>query len=138
MIAQPGKLPAFIESLLSEGWLAQVLNERDQRETLRRGRRFVSNVTIVENREELTDLPTDMPTTTLASFREEGRFTGVYAGPARGEIEETFEQSLARIFVRAETPRLSGIQIQAPMSLTSEGRLVPAIDQPFTHILQPA
>ena len=25
----PGKLPAFIESLLPEGWLAQVLHERD-------------------------------------------------------------------------------------------------------------
>jgi len=134
----PGKLPAFIESLLPEGWLAQVLHERDEREALRRGRRYMSNVTIVENREELTDLPVDVLTTTLASFCEGGRFTGVYAGPARGEIEETFEQSLARIFARAETPRLSGIQIKAPMSLTSEGRLVPAIDQPFTHILKPA
>jgi serine/threonine-protein kinase HipA len=134
----PGKLPAFIESLLPEGWLAQVLHERDEREALRRGRRYMSNVTIVENREELTDLPADVLTTTLASFCEEGRFTGVYAGPARGEIEETFEQSLARIFARAETPRLSGIQIKAPMSLTSEGRLVPAVDQPFTHILKPA
>ena len=28
----PGKLPAFIESLLPEGWLAQVLHERDDRE----------------------------------------------------------------------------------------------------------
>lgn len=134
----PGKLPAFIESLLPEGWLAQVLHERDEREALRRGRRYMSNVTIVENCEELTGLPADVLTTTLASFCEEGRFTGVYAGPARGEIEETFEQSLARIFARAETPRLSGIQIKAPMSLTSEGRLVPAVDQPFTHILKPA
>lgn len=134
----PGKLPAFIESLLPEGWLAQVLHERDEREALRRGRRYMSNVTIVENREELTDLPADVLDTTLASFCEGGRFTGVYAGPARGEIEETFEQSLARMFARAETPRLSGIQIKAPMSLTSEGRLVPAIDQPFTHILKPA
>lgn len=133
-----GKLPAFIESLLPEGWLAQVLHERDEREALRRGRRYMSNITVVESRDELADLPSDVLDTTLASFCEEGRFTGVYGGPARGEIEETFEQSLARIFARAETPRLSGIQIKAPMSLTSEGRLVPAIDQPFTHILKPA
>ena len=134
----PGKLPAFIESLLPEGWLAQILHERDEREALRRGRRYMSNITVVESREELAELPSDVLDTTLASFCEEGRFTGIYAGPARGEIEETFEQSLARIFARAETPRLSGIQIKAPMSLTSEGRLVPAIDQPFTHILKPA
>ena len=31
----PGKLPAFIKSLLPEGWLAQVLHQRDEREALR-------------------------------------------------------------------------------------------------------
>lgn len=134
----PGKLPAFIESLLPEGWLAQVLHERDEREALRRGRRYMSNIVIVEDRGELAALPADVLTTTLASFLDAGRFTGVYAGPARGEIEQTFEQNLARIFARAETPRLSGVQIKAPMSLTSNGALVPAIDQPFTHILKPA
>ena len=134
----PGKLPAFIESLLPEGWLAQVLHERDEREALRRGRRYMSNIVIVEDREELAALPADVLTTTLASFLDAGRFTGMYAGPARGEIEETFEQNLARIFARAETPRLSGVQIKAPMSLTPDGALVPAIDQPFTHILKPA
>jgi serine/threonine-protein kinase HipA len=134
----PGKLPAFIESLLPEGWLAQVLHERDEREALRRGRRYMSNIVIVEAREELAALPADVLTTTLASFLDAGRFTGVYAGPTRGEIEETFEQNLARIFARAETPRLSGVQIKAPMSLRPDGVLVPAIDQPFTHILKPA
>jgi serine/threonine-protein kinase HipA len=134
----PGKLPAFIESLLPEGWLAQVLHERDEREALRRGRRYMSNIVIVEGRDELAVLPADVLTTTLATFLDVGRFTGVYAGPARGEIEETFEQNLARIFARAETPRLSGVQIKAPMSLIPDGALVAAIDQPFTHILKPA
>lgn len=134
----PGKLPAFIESLLPEGWLAQVLHERDEREALRRGRRYMSNIVIVETRDELAALPADILTTTLADFVDAGRFTGHYAGPARGEIEGTFEQNLARIFARAETPRLSGVQIKAPMSLMPDGTLVPAIDQPFTHILKPA
>lgn len=134
----PGKLPAFIESLLPEGWLAQVLHERDERDALRRGRRYMSNIAIVENRDQLAMLPADVLSTLLASFAADGRFTGVYAGPGRGEIEETFEQNLARIFARAETPRLSGVQIKAPMSLTEDGALAPAIDQPFTHILKPA
>jgi len=133
-----GKLPAFIEALLPEGWLAQVLHERDEREALRRGRRYMSNIVIVEDRDKLATLPADVLTTTLASFVDAGRFTGVYAGPARGEIEETVEHNLARIFTRAETPRLSGVQIKAPMRLTPDGALVPAIDQPFTHILKPA
>ncbi len=59
-------------------------------------------------------------------------------GRARGEIEETFEHKLAGICARPETPRLSGVQIKAPMSLVADGDLVPAIDQPFTHILKPA
>ncbi len=134
----PGKLPAFIESLLPEGWLAQVLHERDERDTLRRGRRYMSNIAIVEDRDQLATLPADVLSTPLASFAADGRFTGGYAGPGRGEIEETFEQKLARIFARSETPRLSGVQIKAPMSLTEDGALVPAIDQPFTHILKPA
>jgi serine/threonine-protein kinase HipA len=134
----PGKLPAFIESLLPEGWLAQVLQERDERDALRRGRRYMSNIAIVEDRDQLATLPADVLSTPLASFAADGRFTGVYAGPGRGEIEETFEQNLARLFARAETPRLSGVQIKAPMSLTKDGSLVPAIDEPFTHILKPA
>jgi serine/threonine-protein kinase HipA len=134
----PGKLPAFIESLLPEGWLAQILQERDERETLRRGRRYLSNIVIVEDQKELAALPADHLTTTLAGYTDAGRFTGRYVGPGRGEIEETFAQNLARIFARAETPRLSGVQIKAPMSLMPDGTLVPAIDQPFTHILKPA
>lgn len=136
--ATPGKLPAFIESLLPEGWLAQVLHERDEREALRGGRRYMSNIVIVQNRTELAALPADVLATPLATFTDAGRFTGRYVGPARGEIEETFEQKLARIYTRPETPRLSGVQIKAPMSLVADGDLVPAIDQPFTHILKPA
>jgi serine/threonine-protein kinase HipA len=134
----PGKLPAFIESLLPEGWLAQVLHERDERDTLRRGRRYMSNIAIVEDRDQRATLPADVLRAPLASFAADGCFTGVYAGPGRGEIEETFEQNLARMFARPETPRLSGVQIKAPMILTEDGALVPAIDQPFTHILKPA
>ena len=134
----PGKLPAFIESLLPEGWLAQVLHERDERDALRRGRRYMSNITIVEDLAQLATLPADVLSTPLARFATDGRFTGVYGGPGRGEIEETFEQNLARIFARAETPRLSGVQIKAPMSLTRDGALVPAVELPFTHILKPA
>ena len=134
----PGKLPAFIESLLPEGWLAQVLHERDDREALRRGQRYMSNITVVAAGEDGADLPQDILSTALVDFVEEGRFNGRYAGPARGTIEESFEQNLAKMYARAETPRLSGVQIKAPMHLAPDGTLLPAIDLPFTHILKPA
>jgi serine/threonine-protein kinase HipA len=134
----PGKLPAFIESLLPEGWLAQVLQERDEREALRDGQRYMSNITVVEAHDKQAKPMQDILSTRLGRFMEAGRFTGQYAGPTRGSIEESFEQNLARIYASAATPRLSGVQIKAPMHLASDGKLVPAIDQPFTHILKPA
>ena len=134
----PGKLPAFIESLLPEGWLAQVLQQHDEREALRRGRRYMSNITIAADRTELDALPADVLQAELSRFTDDGRFTGHYAGPAKGQIEETFEQNLARLYARAETPRLSGVQIKAPMCLEPGGTLIPAVDRPFTHILKPA
>jgi serine/threonine-protein kinase HipA len=134
----PGKLPPFIESLLPEGWLAQVLHQHDERDVLRSGKRYMSNITIVINREELAALPADGLQVELGAFSESGRFTGRYKGPGRSEIEDTFEQNLARLYAQAQTPRLSGVQIKAPMCLTAEGALVPAVEQPFTHILKPA
>ncbi|MER9486268.1 HipA domain-containing protein [Mesorhizobium sp. M0142] len=134
----PGKLPAFIESLLPEGWLAQVLRQRDEREALRSGKRYMSNIAVVESQAELNVLPRDELDTKLVAFTDDGRFTGRYVGPSRGEIQETFEHNLAQLFARAEMPRLSGVQIKAPMNLASDGALLPAIDLPFTHILKPA
>lgn len=75
---KPGKLPAFVESLLPEGWLAQVLHVRDDRETLKRGRRYMSNVTIVEARDQVAALPSDVLTTKLDEFGEAGQFIGRY------------------------------------------------------------
>ncbi|MER9576213.1 HipA domain-containing protein [Mesorhizobium sp. M0189] len=134
----PGKLPAFIESLLPEGWLAQVLRQRDEREALRSGKRYMSNIAVVESQAELNVLPRDELDTKLVAFTDDGRFTGRYVGPSRGEIQETFEHNLAQLFARAEMPRLSGVKIKAPMNLASDGALLPAIDLPFTHILKPA
>ncbi|MBJ3778554.1 HipA domain-containing protein [Acuticoccus sp. 2012] len=134
----PGKLPPFILSLLPEGWLESVLKDRDERALLRSGKRYTSNITVVERGRELADLPADVLVTRLADFSDAGVFTGRYAGPGRGEVEAGFERNLAALFARAETPRLAGVQIKAPMSLDADGTLSPSIDKPFTHILKPA
>ena len=134
----PGKLPPFIVSLLPEGWLEQVLKDRDERTLLRSGKRYMSNITIVEHEEELKGLPQDVLVTQLDRYTKDGVFTGAYQGPGRSEIEETFERNLARIYERADTPRLSGVQIKAPMYLDEKGVLSPATGKPFTHILKPA
>jgi len=134
----PGRLPPFIVSLLPEGWLARILADQDERALLRSGKRYMSNITIVEDDADLAILPQDVLLTRLEEHTKEGVFTGRYDGPGRGEIEESFERNLAQIYARADTPRLSGVQIKAPMYLDANGVLSPAAGKPFTHILKPA
>lgn len=135
----PGQLPPFIVSLLPEGWLEHVLKaQRDERAVLRSGRRYLSNITIGETPAVLRALPADVLSTPLRSFTREEVFAGTYAGPGRGAIELDFEQRLAALYASADTPRLSGVQVKAPMHLDHEGRLSPAVELPFTHILKPA
>lgn len=134
----PGKLPPFILSLLPEGWLENILKDKDERALLRTGRRYTSNITIAENERELAALPADILTTRLPQYTKDGVFTGRYAGPGRSDIETNFERALAQIYERADTPRLSGIQIKAPMFLDQDGTLQASTGRPFTHILKPA
>ena len=134
----PGKLPPFIISLLPEGWLETVLHDRDERAMLRSGKRYMSNITIVERQGELAGLPPDVLLTRLDRYTADGVFTGTYAGPGRSVIKESFERNLAQIYEHADTPRLSGIQIKAPMHLDANGMLLPSTGTPFTHILKPA
>ena len=136
--AAPGKLPPFIQSLLPEGWLETVLKDKDERSALRTGKRYMSNITIAERESELATLPRDILLTPLSRFSKDGVFTGTYAGPGRGEINEGFERNLARLFESSETPRLSGVQIKAPMNLDEKGMLTPSTRTAFTHILKPA
>ena len=135
----PGKLPPFIGSLLPEGWLDTILKAPDERAALRSGKRYLSNITITEHREDLQSLPADILHAPLAKFAENGLFTGDYEGPGRGDLEHGFEQNLARLYADSGTPRLSGVQIKAPVCLEPSGSLVPATGgKPFTHILKPA
>ncbi|MHB8347401.1 MAG: type II toxin-antitoxin system HipA family toxin [Acidiferrobacterales bacterium] len=134
----PGNLPPFIVSLLPEGWLGSILKDKDERALLRSGKRYMSNITIIEQHNELAALPSDVLLTRLEHYTKNGAFTGHYAGPGRGDIQENFERNLAHIYENADTPRLSGVQIKAPMYLDADGTLSPSTGKPFTHILKPA
>jgi serine/threonine-protein kinase HipA len=134
----PGRLPPFVISLLPEGWLEQVLKDKDERTLLRSGKRYMSNITIVEREAELGELPQDVLLTRLEEYTKDGAFIGQYAGPGRSELKASFEHNLAQLYRRADTPRLSGVQIKAPMYLDPEGVLSPSTGKPFTHILKPA
>lgn len=134
----PGQLPPFIVSLLPEGWLEAVLDDRDERAMLRSGKRYMSNITIAQTAKEIAGLPADVLLVPLERFVEQNVFTGHYAGPGRSDIEHDFAKNLARLYEQADTPRLSGVQIKAPMHLDEQGIISPATGTAFTHILKPA
>jgi serine/threonine-protein kinase HipA len=136
---KPGQLPAFIVSLLPEGWLQSVLKQdRDERALLRSGKRYMSNITMAPQPVEIAVLPADVLITTLAEHSKEGLFTGHCAGPEFKDIATDFEHRLAALYASAETPRLSGVQMKAPMHLAADGTLLHSAHLPFTHILKPA
>jgi serine/threonine-protein kinase HipA len=135
----PGMLPPFIVSLLPEGWLQSVLKkDHDERALLRSGKRYMSNITIAQNALELASLPADTLITSLAKYTHDSVFTGHYAGPEIKDITADFEHRLAALYASSNTPRLSGVQMKAPMHLAADGTLLHSEHLPFTHILKPA
>ncbi|MGQ0665036.1 MAG: type II toxin-antitoxin system HipA family toxin [Pseudomonadota bacterium] len=134
----PGKLPPFIGALLPEGWLEEILQSRSERDMLLSGRRYMSNIVIVDDLAKLSVIPADVLDGRLANWTREGRFTGSYEGPGRERLADGFERAVAELYKHVDTPRLSGIQIKAPMFLDATGRLLDAKGRPFTHILKPA
>ncbi|MCY3879365.1 MAG: type II toxin-antitoxin system HipA family toxin [Rhodobacteraceae bacterium] len=133
----PGCLPPFIESLLPEGWLERVLKPRSEQELISGGKRYMSNIVISEDADDLHTLPADMLEGRLEAYSRMGAFTGGYAGPAPA-FNETLEDRMAVLFASDRTPRLSGVQIKAPMNLSHTGVLRPAEELAFTHILKPS
>ena len=135
--AAPGRLPPFIESLLPEGWLERVLKPKSERERISAGKRYMSNIVVSENADDLRVLPADVLEGRLDAYTHEGVFAGGYAGPAP-TFDETLEERMAALYASTMTPRLSGVQIKAPMNLSHDGVLRPAGDRAFTHILKPS
>ena len=133
----PGGLPPFIEGLLPEGWLERILKPKSERERLSAGRRYLSNITISENPDHLEALPADVLEGQLNAYTSDGTFAGGYAGPVPS-FDEKLEDRMAALYASALMPRLSGVQIKAPMNLSHDGMLRPAGDRAFTHILKPS
>ncbi|MDE2788836.1 MAG: HipA domain-containing protein [Paracoccaceae bacterium] len=133
----PGRLPPFIESLLPEGWLERVLNPKSERERMS-GKRYMSNMVVSGDEGDIRTLPADVLEGRLETFAKKGKFAGGYAGPMPS-FDETLEDRMAGLYAAVATPRLSGVQIKAPMNLSLDGMLRPAGEQrAFTHILKPS
>jgi len=133
----PGRLPPFIESLLPEGWLERVLKPKSEWERVTAGKRYLSNIVISADAEDVQGCPADVLEGRLEAFARKGVFSGGYEGPAP-VFDKSLEDRMAESFGSAAIPRLSGVQIKMPMNLSTEGLLRSARGRAFTHILKPA
>ena len=135
----PGKLPPFIVSLLPEGWLEEVLKDKDERALLRSGKRYMSNITIVERAERAGGAAARCPADAPGPICEERPLHRHLCRTGPRATSRRASSGISReIYERADTPRLSGIQIKAPMYLDADGTLATSTGKPFTHILKPA
>ena len=114
-----------------------MLKPESEWERVSDGKRYMSNIVVSEEAGDLRALPADVLEGRLDAYTRNGVFAGGYAGPAPG-FDETLEDRMAALYASAATPRLSGVQIKAPMNLSHDGVLRPAGDRAFTHILKPS
>ena len=132
----PRVLPLFVENILAEGWLKDKIRPKDEREFLAGGIRYLSNIKIKPHELSIEDKDLDdFLLGSLNDWSDNGRFTGIILDSIFSDVEN-FEQKIAELYDDQLVPRIPGYQMKVPMSLTNEGKLITAINKPFTHILK--
>ena len=103
----PRQTAALYRLAPSEGWLEQVLSDKDERALLRSGKRYMSNITIVAQEAELKELPQDVLLTRLGKYSKGGVFTGGMRdrGAARSR---RISSAISRKFMRVQIRRAFG------------------------------
>ena len=96
----PGKLPPFIVSLLPEGWLEHVLKDKDERTLLRSGKRYMSNITIVEQESDWRAAADILRTRLSRDTLRTAPSPGPTQGPGSQRDREDFERQPRARFTR--------------------------------------
>ena len=97
--------------------------------------RFASNVTVIESGDPF-DLIVDYHQGDLRQYcGTDGTFMGQLKIFTEREARDA-KRAIEMSFKRRESPKLSGAQAKAPVCLTKAGVLLPAIGNPFTHIIK--
>lgn len=137
----PGRMPPFVHNMFPEGHqmaaLQNALRASDQNAStvFSRSERYLSNIAIVENPERLLEIPLDVLHGRLA---ENSSAMGVFQGRLMDmpELHPRMSAELDAVTANPATPRISGNQAKLPCFLNDSGHLMPAVNQPFTHILK--
>lgn len=138
---RPGTMPPFVQNLFPEGYLLDAMNDLLGSGTglnatvLSRSERYLSNISIVQDRDRLERIPVDVLSGRLDGHTNEiGLFQGTFSLMPNTSPE--FIGELNRLLTDMGMPRQSGAQPKIPCHLDEEGTITPALNQPFTHILK--
>lgn len=134
----PNQIPAFINNLLPEGPMRDLLRSKHQgtwTTLLESSERFMSNVAIVSDPRRLDKIPLDVLDGRLHDFTD---LCGVFKGTVVGIPLSTGKTmaDMGEIMASEDMLRVAGMQAKMLMNLSFDGDLSPAIAQPATHILK--
>lgn len=145
------QMPVFVQNLFPEGHLMSVVEgairemteaiDKENKGSVKRpsvlsvSERFLSNVSIVQRLDRLSELPVDALHGRLS---EHADADGVFRGRVDDlpQIHPRHPQALDDALALKSMPRLPGHQTKLPCFLDRDGRLMAANGLPFTHFLK--
>lgn len=133
-------LPAFIESILPEVVIGKKSDHDVAIDLLKQGKRYLSNISIfdAEDTSERVVLDDIILTSSidlddgLGGYKEEG----VINWDSLPEPDEMYEINVGIMNGDEDTPRLSGMQLKTPVSVSGETGISSATHLPFTHLMK--
>lgn len=134
----PAQIPAFINNLLPEGAMRDLLRSRlhiSNATVMENSERFMSNLSIVKDPERLKRIPLDMLDGQLRDFITPD---GVFNGSAERLPKHTnyLMRECSDLFSNIDMVRVAGMQPKILVNLSFDGELTPAMGVPATHILK--
>jgi serine/threonine-protein kinase HipA len=134
----PDQIPIFLKNLMPEGFLQQAVHmvqiqTGNKRTVVDASERFLSNLTLSREAGKTASFPLDRLHGKLAEFTRDGTFTGVIE--AVPQIAKSLAE-LKQLAAKITMPRIAGFQEKLPVFIDAHGRMQPADNKPFTHILK--
>jgi len=135
-----GSLPPAIAAMMPEGANSNLGAERggfhvdEWIHKIETGCRYMSNLVITPYKEKLSITPRDMLEGRISQIAQKGVFRGQVVDR---DLLVTHQEIYANNAVSGPVPaRISGVQLKAPTTLTKGGRLAPAVNTTFSHLLK--
>jgi len=133
-------LPAFIESILPEVVIGKKSDHDVAIDLMKQGKRYLSNISIFDVNDECERVVLDDVILTPSVELDDGlggyKGDGIINWDSLPEPDEMYEVNVGIMNVDTDTPRLSGMQLKTPVSVSGETGISSATHLPFTHLMK--